>query len=418
VSINLARSYRVRNLVLGLFLAGATVAAAAADPDPMQAYYGNTWELRGPDETAWIYVNADGTWGGIFNHNFFAGTSWKVDGDKACFVLAPTASLPKGMNACFRGVQDHKVGDTWKSKMDGQTRDLDATLYPGRKIPPSGPTAEEAVTLPRAEQFGMTSKAGRSFRIFVWVPQQPPPPQGYPVLVTLDANVSFAAAVNAMQLLAPADPRIAPFSASGVQPMIIVGVGYPGEGLDLDRREYDFLPEHKSKPPAPGTEAKSLPWLHAGGADAFLSFLLDELRPAIAKRYHVDPERQSLAGDSLGGYFALYALMKNPDAFRNYAAISPSLWWDNSSLVNDAASRIPLAAQGPAHHVLIAEGGDETPPYPERSAMMRDLGHAMTANLQRMGAERLNARYQEFAGEDHQAMPMASLPAVLRLASQ
>jgi hypothetical protein len=408
----------VRNLVLGSLLIGAAASASGADSDPMQSFYGNTWELRGPQETAWIYVNADGTWGGVFNHNFYAGTGWKVDGDKACFVLAPSASMPKGMNACFRGVEGRKVGDTWKSRMEGQTRDYDATLYQGRKIPPSGPAADQAVTLPRTEQFSMTSKAGRAFRIFVWVPEQPAPPEGYPVLVTLDANVSFAASVNAMQLLAPADPRIAPFSASGVQPMIIVGVGYPGEGLDLDRREYDFLPEHKSKPPVPGTEARSLPWLHSGGADAFLSFLLDELRPEIARRYHTDPSRQSLTGDSLGGYFTLYALMKNPDAFRNYAAISPSLWWDDSSLVNEAGSRSPLAAQGVVHHVLIAEGGDETPPYPDRSAMMRKLGHEMAAHLQRIGADRLNAKYQEFVGEDHQAMPMASLPAALRLASQ
>jgi predicted alpha/beta superfamily hydrolase len=203
-------------------------------------------------------------------------------------------------------------------------------------------------------------------------------------------------------------------SLSGVQPMIVVGVGYPGDApMDLARREFDFLPAHLATKPQAG-----IPWLNGGGADMFLSFLLAELRPAIARRYPVDPDRQSLTGHSLGGFFTLYVLVNKPSAFHNYAAISPSLWWDEQHLVNDMSKSPRIAADKIVHDVLIAVGSNETPGYPERSTLMRTLGQSMSKQLLTNGGDHIDARYVELAGEDHQAAFIASLPAILRLASK
>jgi predicted alpha/beta superfamily hydrolase len=269
-------------------------------------------------------------------------------------------------------------------------------------------------SLPGTETFDVVSRQGKPYRIFVSVPRGAAPQEGYPVLVLLDANAYFAGAFSALQVLAPPDPQLASMSLSGVQPMIVVGVGYPGDApMNLARREFDFLPAHVATKPQAG-----IPWLNGGGADMFLSFLLDELRPAIARRYPVDPGRQSLSGHSLGGFFTLYVLVNRPSAFRNYAAISPSLWWDEQHLVNDMSKSPPITAKHAMHHVLIAVGSDETPGYPERSTLMRTLGQSMLKQLLLNGGDQFDARYVELAGEDHQAAFIASLPATLRLASK
>jgi predicted alpha/beta superfamily hydrolase len=66
-----------------------------------------------------------------------------------------------------------------------------------------------------------------------------------------------------------------------------------------------------------------------GGATAFLSFIVDELKPFIADRFAGDPEDQSLVGMSLGGLFALTALFQSSRPFRRSVVLSPALWWDN-----------------------------------------------------------------------------------------
>jgi ferri-bacillibactin esterase len=268
--------------------------------------------------------------------------------------------------------------------------------------------------LPGTETFNVLSRQGKQYRIFVSVPRGAAPVKGYPVLVLLDANAYFASAFSALQVLAPPDPQLASMSLSNVQPMIVVGVGYPGDApMNLARREFDFLPAHIATKPQAG-----IPWLNGGGAETFLSFLIDELRPAIARRYSVDPDRQTLTGHSLGGFFTLYVLVNKPSAFRNYAAISPSLWWDEQHLVNDMSKSPQIAAEHAIHHVLIAVGSDETPGYPERSTLLRTLGQSMSKQLLAIGADHFDSRYLELSDEDHQATFIASLPATLRLASK
>src|SRR5258708_16013648 len=73
----------------------------------------------------------------------------------------------------------------------------------------------------------------------------------------------------------------------------------------------------------------------AGGADKFLSFIADELLPTIDRNYRTRPYRV-LIGHSLGGLFAVYALMSRPEVFKGYLIGSPSLWWDDQALVKAA----------------------------------------------------------------------------------
>lgn len=70
-----------------------------------------------------------------------------------------------------------------------------------------------------------------------------------------------------------------------------------------------------------------------GHSDKFISFIADELQPYIEGKYHVNHSK-TIIGQSLGGLLATEILLKKPTLFDKYIIISPSLWWDNGSLLS------------------------------------------------------------------------------------
>ena len=73
----------------------------------------------------------------------------------------------------------------------------------------------------------------------------------------------------------------------------------------------------------------------SGGSDNFLKFFETELIPEIEKQYRVQPYRV-LAGHSLGGLFAIHAMITKPGLFNSYVAVSPSLQWENGETLKRA----------------------------------------------------------------------------------
>ena len=71
----------------------------------------------------------------------------------------------------------------------------------------------------------------------------------------------------------------------------------------------------------------------SGHSDNFISFIEKELQPFIDKKYKTNNDK-TLIGQSLGGLFATEVLLKHPTLFNRYIIVSPSLWWDNGSLLN------------------------------------------------------------------------------------
>ncbi|TGD58128.1 alpha/beta hydrolase [Flavobacterium humi] len=72
-----------------------------------------------------------------------------------------------------------------------------------------------------------------------------------------------------------------------------------------------------------------------GSSAKFISFIEKELQPFISKKYKTT-ESKTIIGQSLGGLLATEILYKKPDLFSQYVIISPSLWWDNESLLQMA----------------------------------------------------------------------------------
>ena len=70
-----------------------------------------------------------------------------------------------------------------------------------------------------------------------------------------------------------------------------------------------------------------------GHSDKFIAFIANELQPFIETKYRTNNDK-TIIGQSLGGLFATEVLLKKPTLFNKYIIISPSLWWDNGSLLN------------------------------------------------------------------------------------
>ena len=82
-------------------------------------------------------------------------------------------------------------------------------------------------------------------------------------------------------------------------------------------------------------EADKKKYPTTGHSDKFIAFIENELQPYIEKRYHTNSSK-TIIGQSLGGLLTTEILFKKPTLFNKYIIVSPSLWWDNGSLLNQA----------------------------------------------------------------------------------
>lgn len=108
--------------------------------------------------------------------------------------------------------------------------------------------------------------------------------------------------------------------------MIVVGIDNTDRMRDLTPSHTDIGPDGKID-----TSARA-PFKNTGGGEKFLQFIKQEVMPFVAGRYKTAPY-QILSGHSLGALMAVYCLMKHPDYFNAYIAISPSFQWDNNALL-------------------------------------------------------------------------------------
>ncbi|MBD0325483.1 MAG: alpha/beta hydrolase, partial [Pyrinomonadaceae bacterium] len=139
--------------------------------------------------------------------------------------------------------------------------------------------------------------------------------QRYPVLYMTDGDAHMLHTTGTVSFLA---------RNNRMPEMIVVGIP------NTDRTR-DLSPTHVAQ--APGNPNARFPT--SGGADKFLKFIETELIPHIESKYRTQPFR-ALAGHSLGGLFALHAMISRPELFNAYISVSPALQWDNFVLIDRA----------------------------------------------------------------------------------
>ncbi|MCK9509956.1 MAG: alpha/beta hydrolase-fold protein [Pigmentiphaga sp.] len=256
------------------------------------------------------------------------------------------------------------------------------------------------------------SRGGDAYRVAVSWPAAAPPAAGWPLACLLgDEHFELATALLRHHAGTKRRPP--------AEPGILVAVGYPG----ANRRAYDYTP-------APQTQsAGDAP---AGGADALLDFLIEDLLPGLRGQFPIAPRRTALAGHSLGGLCVLYALLTRPGAFGTYLASSPSVWWDDGYLARAAERHLPReAATGlPPARVLISVGEYEQRLGPadlalsvtEQERLTRHRGGRRMIDGNRDLATRLgqvrglDVGFELIPGEGHASVVPRALDLGLRLA--
>jgi predicted alpha/beta superfamily hydrolase len=114
-----------------------------------------------------------------------------------------------------------------------------------------------------------------------------------------------------------------------IEPLILVGIANTGL-----RRMAEYTPTRDAI-------------LGGGEGGRYGRLLAEDLKPHIDKRFRTlpGPQNTALGGSSLGGLITLALGLEYPDIFGKLAVMSPSVWWDNRSLlalVNDAKPRPSL----------------------------------------------------------------------------
>jgi hypothetical protein len=95
-----------------------------------------------------------------------------------------------------------------------------------------------------------------------------------------------------------------------------------------------------------------------GGSERMRAFLREEVRPFVEGRVRASGE-DMLMGESLAGLFVVETLLRAPDMFDTYIAISPSLWWNRESLASEAPGLLARHDASPRRLYLTVanEGG-------------------------------------------------------------
>ncbi|WP_299362915.1 alpha/beta hydrolase-fold protein [Winogradskyella sp.] len=204
--------------------------------------------------------------------------------------------------------------------------------------------------------------------------------QAYPVLYVLDGHELFKLASSTVNFL----------TNRGFMPeTIVVGIN------NRSNRDRDLTPTKTDWSPS------------GGGAENFLSFLVDELIPEIEKNYKTQSNR-TIYGSSLGGLFAMYVLYNHPEVFDNYIAISPSLYHDKGLLFNHALKYFDRPSTNDKKFVFLSLA-DEV--YDQMRINFRS-----TINLFKSKANSKNIRwnYNVYDSETHETSKLIGLNDGLR----
>ncbi|MDJ0389490.1 alpha/beta hydrolase-fold protein [Roseomonas sp. E05] len=244
------------------------------------------------------------------------------------------------------------------------------------------------VTLPGTECHALRTPGGE-YRLFLAIPPGEPPPGGFPVLTVLEGNAYFTTVLDVLRN--GAQRR----TATGIGQAVVAGIAYPGDARhDQQRRTRDFTA-------GPSVEGTPRP---TGGRDAFLHALLHQVRPFIAGRCAMNPARQVLIGHSLAGFFTLDVLAHDAEAFSDYVAVSPSVWWDEARLRGGspvAGRRLAVSVgeweQTLSPHERAGPLAESTAERRGRRAMV-DKARGMAAHFAAFGVE---SRFWCFPEENH-----------------
>ncbi|KAI9369622.1 Alpha/Beta hydrolase protein [Aspergillus egyptiacus] len=268
------------------------------------------------------------------------------------------------------------------------------------------------ITLPNSEQFYLQNARGDEYLIQVSWPlhfkdRDPDTDRkNLPIIYIVDGNAFFLTATEALWRRSAESH----YAGGG----IVVAIGYPlagtGKIYSRVRRNFDLTI------PTPNKPVEGF-----GGADILLDFIESSVRPAVKSMFpNVNISREALYGHSYGGLFALHTLFTRPGMFDAYIASSPSIWWHEKSILEEAKGFVERVQSGAVQTeklptlMMYVGGLEQDPPkwddetdekweQRKRTAAIINMRNNVLGLMKMLGGcTRLHAMsFSEYAGEDH-----------------
>ncbi|MDB5201414.1 MAG: esterase [Ferruginibacter sp.] len=179
---------------------------------------------------------------------------------------------------------------------------------------------------------------------------------------------------------------------------IIVGIA------NVDRKR-DF-----TYPTTLSDDKKAFPT--AGHSANFIAFLEKELQPFMEKNYKTNASK-TIIGQSLAGLLATEILLTKPTLFNQYIIISPSLWWDDGSLLKRDAAILKEDFSAPVK-VYIGCGKEGLAPGKIAHVMEVDA-NVLYDRLHYSGNTKLATFFDYLPEEDHATVTHQAIFNALRL---
>jgi enterochelin esterase-like enzyme len=223
----------------------------------------------------------------------------------------------------------------------------------------------------------------------VWLPADYSPTKRYQVLYMHDGQMLFDAGTTWNRQAWNVHLAVDRLVRSGrIADTLVVGVWNVPE-----LRYAEFYPARMlALAPAPlQQEYLQRGMAGASRSDAYLRFLVEELKPAIDRRYATltGPESTAVMGSSMGGLISLYALAEYPQVFGAAGALSthwvglPTAWGPerlrNAALPLAAFRYLQQALPPPGRHRLYLDRGttDLEAFYAPHQAFVDELLHEL-----------------------------------------
>jgi len=134
-------------------------------------------------------------------------------------------------------------------------------------------------------------------------------------------------------------------------------------------------------------EQDKLDFPTTGGSAEFIDFIEKELQPFIDLHYKTNKVK-TIIGQSLGGLLATEILVKKTELFDNYLIISPSLWWDDESLLS---LKPPVFTSQKSIFIGVGKEG----PIMEKGA------NALHKKIAKLKSKQVRLYFEFFKEQDH-----------------
>jgi len=228
------------------------------------------------------------------------------------------------------------------------------------------------------------------------------PDKRYPVIVTLDADYSFAMCANHLEHLAD--------RMNQAPEAILVSIAYAGVYPDRNayraNRSRDYTPFHFPTG-GYGPEFQKA----SGGGPKFLRMITEEALPLVERRWRVEPGERTLVGHSYGGLFSAWVLQLHPQHFNRYLIVSPSLWYADRWMLESPQAR-PTGPLARPTFAYVAVGSWEE--QPENKGYMVTEARRFGAMLEARKDPNLKSEVRVFEDETHASIFPAAFSTGIR----